>query len=188
VSTRVRRLLAIGGILGIMLFARQSGAELLVTFQAPHIARASAATLTPELSGAIDARIDDAQIGSLDQLLHVSLDVTGADLHFGLAHRTTLRFGTKEREGNCIEYAHLFALVFNRGAEKRHVAARAYVVHSDARVLGKKLAMRGLGDHEWVLVVPSDPVAPRRFVDPTFHDLGLGWDIARSVLGAVRVP
>ena len=60
------------------------------------------------------------------------------------------------------------------------------MVHSEARVLGQKLPMRGLDDHDWVLVVPGDPKEKRRFVDPTFYDLGLGWDITSNVSGAVK--
>jgi hypothetical protein len=188
VSPLVRRVLIAGGLVGSLLFAQVSFADLPVTFHPPHAARAAAATLDEELSRSVDTRIADARITSVDELLRFSLDVAGADLHFGLDHKTTLRFGMKEREGNCIEYAHLFATVFNRAASRKHVGARAYVVHSDARVLGKKLPLRGLDDHDWVLVVPSAPGAQRLFVDPTFYDFGLSWDISRSVSGDVRAP
>lgn len=174
--------------MAVLLVARRSLAELLVTFQVPHVVRAPAATLDDDLARSVDTRIGEAPLGSVPELVRFSLDVTGADLHFGLGHRTTLRFDTKEREGNCIEYAHLFATVFNRAAERRQIAARAYVVHSDARVLGKKLSMRGLDDHDWVLVVPSMMSAQRLFVDPTLHDFGLGWDISKSIAGDVRTP
>jgi hypothetical protein len=188
VSPFVRGVVVAGGIMGVLLFALRSRADLAVTFHAPHVARVAGATLEKDFSRSVDLQIKEARIGSVDELLHFALDVTGADLHFGLAHKTTLEFGSKEREGNCIEYAHLFATVFNRAAERKHVAARAFVVHSDARVLGKKLAVRGLDDHDWVLVVPSAAGAQRLFVDPTFHDFGLGWDIAGSVSGDVRTP
>ena len=114
--------------------------------------------------------------------------MTGTNLHFGLEHKTTLRFGRKEREGNCVEYAHLFATVFNRAAGRKQVAARAYVVRSDARVLGVTLPGRGLSDHDWVLVVPTSARPEKLFIDPTLHDFGLDWDISRSVSGEVRVP
>ena len=184
----LRGVIVVAATCGVLLVARHSSAELLVTFQAPHVVRAPAATLEDDFAQSIDAQLGAAQVGSVDELLHLSLDVTGRDLHFGLDHVTTLRFGAKDREGNCIEYAHLFATVFNRGATQQHVAAPAYVVHSDARVLGKKLAGRGMGDHDWVLVVPSAPGEKRLFVDPTFHDLGLDWDVSKSVVGPVRTP
>ena len=176
-----------GALSGSLLFTGQSLADL-VTFQAPHRARAPAATLEPELARSVDTRLDEAHVTSAGQLLHLSLDITGADLRFGLDHKTTLRFGTKEREGNCVEYAHLFATVFNRGAERKHFAARAYVVRSDARVLGKKLSSPAFVDHDWVLIVPNVAGAKRSFVDPTLHDLGFDWDIARTVSGDVRAP
>jgi len=168
-----------------LLFA---GLLLPVTFHAPHAARASGAALDDALSRSVDARIEAAGLGTVEEVLELGLSATARDLHFGLAHTTTLRFGTTDREANCIEYAHLFAAIFNRAAARKHVAARAWVVHSEARVLGQKLPMRGLDDHDWVLVVPADPKEKRRFVDPTFYDLGLGWDITSNVSGAVKTP
>lgn len=186
-SSLVRKVLVLGAVAGSLLFAREGLADL-VTFQAPHRARVAAATLEPDLARTIDERLEAADVTSVGQLLHLSLDVTDSELHFGLDHKTTLRFGKKEREGNCVEYAHLFATVFNRGAERKHLAARAYVVRSDARVLGKRLSSPAFVDHDWVLIVPGVAGAKRSFVDPTLHDLGLDWDIARSVAGDVRPP
>ena len=153
-SSRLRSVVVGGAFASCLLLARGSVAQL-VTFQSPHSVRAPAAILDDELTRAVDAKIATAKLGSVDELLHFALGVTGGDLRFGLEHKTTLKFGTKEREGNCIEYAHLFATVFNRAADRKHVAARAYVVHSDARVLGKRLSTPGLDDHDWVLFVPA---------------------------------
>ena len=160
---------------------------MFVRFQSPHVTRLPAARLDDELSLSVDGAINEAKGASVDELVRFALGVTGARLRFGLEHKTSLEFGVKEREGNCIEYAHLFATVFNRAAERKKVAARAYVVHSDARVLGRKLSGRGFGDHDWVIVVPTAGEG-RRFVDPTFYDFGLDWDISRSVSGEVRAP
>ncbi len=172
----------------LLLIIRSCLAEVLVTFQAPHTTRAAAATVTRASLRDIDGEIERADAASVDALVRFALRVTGARLHFGLEHQTTLEFGEKEREGNCIEYAHLFATVFNRAAERKRIPARASVVRSDARVLGRTLPGRGLGDHDWVIVVPTERGENRRFVDPTFYDLGLDWDISRSVSGEVRVP
>lgn len=189
VSSRLRRLLVLGAIAGLLLLvARSCLADMLVRFQAPHVTRTPAATLDDELSRSVDVAINGANVASVDDLVRFSLGVTGARLHFGLEHKTSLEFGVKEREGNCIEYAHLFATVFNRAAERKRVTARAFVVHSDARVLGRRLPGRGLGDHDWVIVVPTAGKGQRLFVDPTFYDFGLDWDISRSVSGEVRVP
>lgn len=165
-----------------------AGLLVPVTFHAPHAARASAASLDAALSRSVDARIEGASLASTEAVLQFALAATARDLHFGLAHTTTLRFGTTDREANCIEYAHLFTAIFNRAAAKKQVAARAWVVHSEARVLGQKLPVRGLDDHDWVLIVPRDPTEKRRLVDPTFYDFGLGWDIASNVSGAVKTP
>ncbi len=184
----VRRLIAVSALAGLLLVAGHSLAQLPVTFQSPHTVRAPAAKLDESFARAVDAKINDAKIGSVEQLVRFILDVTAADLHFGLEHKTTLAFGAKEREGNCVEYAHLFATVFNRAAERKQIAARAYVVRSDARVLGRKLSDPALADHDWVLVVPKAAGAQRLFVDPTLYDFGLDWDISRSVSGDVRAP
>lgn len=165
-----------------------AGLLLPVTFHAPHTSRASAASLDEPLARSIDARVRDAHLTTTEDVLQFGLAATARELHFGLAHRTTLRFGTTDREANCIEYAHLFVAIFNRAAAKKHVAARAWVVHSEARVLGQKLPMHGLDDHDWVLIVPVDGKEKRRFVDPTFYDLGLDWDATSRVVGAVKTP
>ena len=181
-------LLRAGLIAGVLLVGPAARADVPVTFQAPHVARLPAASMDEALARSVDERIKVATITATPELLRFALDVAAADLHFGLSHPTSLRFGTTEREGNCIEYAHLFATVFNRAAASKRVAARAWVVHSDARVLGQKLPMRGLDDHDWVLVVPSDPKEKRLFVDPTFYDFGLDWDITSKVSGVVKIP
>ena len=172
----------------LFLIARSCVAQLAVRFQAPHVTRAAAAALDDALSRSVETAIRDANAASVDELVRFALGVTGARLHFGLDHKTSLAFSSTEREGNCIEYAHLFASVFNRAAEKKKVGARAYVVHSDARVFGRALPGRGLADHDWVIVVPTAGTGRRLFVDPTFYDLGLDWNISRSVAGDVRTP
>jgi hypothetical protein len=98
-----------------------------------------------------------------------------------------MAFTGAEREGNCIEYSHLFARVFDKAAAKGGLGARAYAVHSaQARFFSKTLPMRGWGDHDWVLIQEgSGPDAKRWFVDPTLHDFGLGWDISANVRGPV---
>jgi len=81
------------------------------------------------LSPALAARVDAlAKPRDVDGLVKSALDATGAQLHFGLQHRTSTSFDVGEREGNCIEYAELFAAIFNR--EKGGLDARVYVVHS----------------------------------------------------------
>ena len=43
-----------------------------------------------------------------------------------------------------------------------------------------RVPMRGWSDHDWVLVEGS---GRRWYVDPTFDDMGLGWDLAGHVEG-----
>jgi hypothetical protein len=151
----------------------------LLTFAAPHVARAPHATLSTALAARVDAlpKAHDA-----DALVKVALDATAAQLHFGLAHRTSASFDVAEREGNCIEYAELFSTIFNR--EKGSLDARAYVVHSaEARVLGQRLDDPKYRDHDWALVVVAG--GRRLFIDPTLYDEGFGWDISRAVTGPV---
>jgi hypothetical protein len=145
-----------------------------------------------ELERRIAADLDAVNPRTVDDALRFALDATARRLRFGLRHRTSLSFALtpEEREGNCIEYAHMFAAVFERASARAHVDARAFVVHSDdARVAGEKLGAPGLGDHDWSLVVVRTATGTRRlFVDPTLYDAGLGWDIAASVSGDVPVP
>jgi hypothetical protein len=169
---------ALAAVAASLLVAHDGAAAFAVTFLAPHVARPPAATLDPDFARAAG------------DLVRFALHETGDALHFGLAHPTRLAFDAHEREGNCIEYAHLFARVFDRAAAAHHVDARAYVVHSAARVFGRRLDVPGFDDHDWVLVVSHarGPGAAKLFVDPTLADADLDWDIARSVVGEVRVP
>jgi hypothetical protein len=162
---------------------------LLLTFGPPHHVKRPAASIDAAVLLAVDARIDAAHLATVDDALHFALDATAERLHFGLAHRTSLVFA-EEREGNCIEYTHLFAAFFERARTRAHLDARAFVVHSDdARVLGTRLAAPGLNDHDWSLVVARTPAGERKlFVDPTLYDAGMGWDIASNVTGEVAAP
>lgn len=73
-----------------------------------------------------------------------------------------------------------------RLAARRHVAARAWPVRSQARLFGARVPMRGWTDHDWVLVVARD--GHRWYVDPTLDDTGLGWDVTSNVRGTVSPP
>ncbi len=159
----------------------------MVSFNAPHVARRSAATTTRDLDLALAS---DVAANTTPLLIDSALRTTGAHLHFGLNHPTSLKFDDQEREGNCIEYANLFALVFDRMAARAHSTARAYSVHStDARLLGQMVPGRGMGEHDWALVVEPTPTGDKRYyVDPTFYDMQLPWDITTSVHGPLILP
>lgn len=156
-----------------------------LTLVPSHQVRAPAARIAP----AVAARIDAATpAGAVDAaaITRAMLGVTGAQLYFGLDHRTALAFTAAAREGNCVEYAHLFAAGFNRMAARRGVTARAWVVRSQARLFGQRVPMRGWTDHDWVLVVGA--AGARSYVDPTLDDTGMGYDLAPNVRGAVALP
>jgi hypothetical protein len=190
----MRRLWRWLGVLAvILLFATAAGAALPhFAFQllAPHTAKRSTAVLERPLERAVDASIVKAAPDSVESAMDVALAVSDKILHFGLDHPTSFSFAAAEREGNCIEYAHLFARVFDKAAAKSKLDARAFVVHSaKAEVLGHKLPFRGFEDHDWVLIQEgSGDDARRWYVDPTMHDAGLGWDISTNVRGAVKLP
>jgi hypothetical protein len=180
----------------LLLIATAAGAALphfAFDLLAPHVARRSQAVLDDELSRLIETALDKSKPEGVDAMLDFSLAATDKFLHFGLSHPTSKSFTTAPREGNCIEYADLFARIFERAAKGAHLSARAYVVHSErARVLGQKLPFRGWDDHDWVLIEdrsagPKEE-ARRLYVDPTLHDAGLGWDISANVKGAVTLP
>ncbi len=174
-------------VLGTVPLAPHAVAQSLFTFRAPHGVRAPAARLDPALAKDIDARAQAANVAGPDELVAFALGATSRALHFGLSHRTRLTFDGVEREGNCVEYAELFASIVNR--EQRSGALRAWVVRSDAEILGETANSPAWKDHDWVLVVAHTPDGTRRlYVDPTLYDMGLGWDIAGAVVGDVRIP
>jgi len=183
----------LGVLLVVLLFATAAGAALpRFAFQLlpPHTAKRSGAVLDKALDRAVDASIAKAEIDSVESAMDIALSASDRILHFGLQHPTSLSFAAAEREGNCIEYAHLFARVFDRAAARAKLDARAWVVHSGkAVVLGHKLPFKGFEDHDWVLIQEgSGDGAKRWYVDPTMHDAGLGWDISGAVQGTVKLP
>jgi hypothetical protein len=169
------------------LFARDAVAQTLVTFGAPHAARAPTATLDAAYARDIDAQATAAKLVTTDDLVAFALRTTSRALRFGLRHQTRLWFDGAEREGNCVELAELFATILRR--ERGTIDARAWVVRSGATVLGETMSDPAWKDHDWVLVVARTSEGPRRlYVDPTLYAVGMGWDISRAVRGEVRLP
>jgi hypothetical protein len=179
---RRRRVLITAIILGALAIASVCAARFGISLLPPHVARRSSATVSPKLLAEIDAAAP--AVATVADARAVALRITGAHLHFGLSHPTTLAFDVGERERNCIEYAHLFARVFDQLASKAGISARAYAVHSTkARVFGIKVPLRGFEDHDWALI---DGGATRIYVDASFYDAGMGWDLASNVVGTVK--
>ena len=159
----------------------------------PHAARRSQAKLDEDFARLIETALDKSKPDNVDAALDFSLSATDKFLHFGLSHPTSRSFTTTPREGNCIEYAELFARIFERAVKGAHLDAKAYVVHSDkARAFGQKVPFRGWGDHDWVLIEdrsagPQEEVR-RLHVGTTLHDMPRGGDISTNVKGAVTLP
>lgn len=153
----------------------------------PHVAQGSLARLDAPLDAAVRVQIEAQKPQTVEEAVKIALGVTGNQLRFGLGHPTKYAFNAESRAGNCIEYSHLFVRVFDMVVTRSKIAAKAYVVHSSrAEVFGYAVPLPGFRDHDWVLIV--DNVDKRRwFVDPTFDDAGLGWDLATNVVGDVKV-
>ena len=174
-------------LIGGLVVARDAVAQSLMTFGAPHLVRSPNAVLTPTFGRHLDAEAAATHIVTPEGLIAFGLGVTGPSLHFGLRHHTRASFDGANREGNCVEYAELFAWIVNRF--KGGIDAHAWVVRSAAQVLGTTLPDPAWRDHDWVLVVVRTGQERRRFyVDPALADIGMGWDIARAVHGEVTTP
>ncbi len=183
----------LGVLAVVLLFATAAGAALphfAFALLPPHTARRSTAVLDKALERAVDGSLARATPDSVESAMDIALSASDRLLHFGLTHPTSLSFAAAEREGNCVEYAHLFARVFDKAAARAKLDARAYVVHSaKAEVLGYKVPLPGWDKHDWVLIQQgTGDDAQRWYVDPTMHDAGLGWDISANVKGTVKVP
>lgn len=182
-----RVVLGILALLGLLVFAVVM-TRARVGLAGPHAVGPSLARFDAALDAAVRFQIEAEKPRTVEDAMQLSLKLTGDHLHFGLGHPTQFAFGATRRSGNCIEYAHLFARIFDMAAMRGKIAAKAYVVHSArAEVFGRMLPLPGLRDHDWVVIV--DDVDKRKwFVDPTFDDAWLGWDLATNVQGDVRTP
>jgi hypothetical protein len=143
-----------------------------------------AAQLGTHVSAAVAEQGADVQ--DLDDAERGALRITASLLHFGFRHRTQLRFD-RPRQGNCLEYAELFGVVFNQLAEGAKLTAHAEVVHSEpTSFMGFAPSHPAFRSHDWVVISDGDY---KRYVDPTLHDAWLGADISRNVEGSlVAVP
>jgi len=166
-----------------------TGAWLGLTLGPPHRLASPRARLAKAWRDAADRAAGQPQTATVSGAIQRALTLTAAGLRFDLGHRTSLRFAsTRPRGGNCVEYAHLFGSLFDRIARRRGLRARAHVVRShDPRLYGVRIPLRAFRDHDWVVVVGARP-RRRWFVDPSFFDVGLGWNIRSRVRGHVGPP
>ncbi|MBU45361.1 MAG: hypothetical protein CMN76_19270 [Spirochaetaceae bacterium] len=140
--------------------------------------------------GSEDSNLD------LEETIQASLEFTTGHLEPGLYHNTSLIF-SDPRPGNCIEYSHLFAQVFNLLATKNGLNHRAYIIRSNARFLGMRIPLPGFADHDWVFVGELPLDAPNkaariqeliesdsnmnRYVDAMFYDAFFRWNVEMSL-------
>jgi hypothetical protein len=176
-------LLAFAGLVVFVVAMARARVGLL----GPHVAQVSLARLDAPLDAAVRFQLAAKKPLTIEEALQFSLEMTGRQLRFGLGHPTKYAFGADPRAGNCIEYSHLFVRIFEMAAAHGKIKAKAQVVHSTrAEVFGYALPLPGLRDHDWVVIV--DKTDKRQwFVDPTFDDAGLGWELQTNVVGDVRV-
>jgi hypothetical protein len=160
---------------------------LVLSLRAPHRLQRKRASLTPAFAKEIEALAVRLAPNRIEDAIDLALDVTSSKLVFGLDHTTSMRFDLAVREGHCVEYAQLFVAVLDRIARHALLRVTTWPLRSDAHALGRVLPWGAWRDHDWVLV--ADPVSKARwFVDPSFHDLGLGWDVEANVSGKDALP
>lgn len=177
-TARRRRTAALLGLAALLAGGTACAAWLGFSLVPHHTRWRPTATLSPALTAEASRDLD----GGLtpDDAIRAALRITGRHLHFGLGHRRSDAFGTVEREAHCVEYAHLMGALLARWSRAHGGALGVAVVRSQARMFGGRVPMRGWSDHDWVLVEGG---GRRWYVDPTFDDMGLGWDLAGHVEG-----
>ena len=115
-------------------FSGAAGAALrgLLELSPAHAVVSPGATLAPTLRAEVLAGMKGRAFASSADVVSYALEVSRAKLHFGMDHSTSLRFGEAEREGNCIEYAHLFGEVVELVAKEAKIDMKVRVVRSRA--------------------------------------------------------
>ncbi len=160
---------------------------LAVSLHAPHRVQPKRALLAQALAKEVQELATRALPTRIEDVIDLSLGITSGKLRFGLDHATSMRFDSAVREGNCVEYAQLFVAALDRISRHASVRTTSWLLRSDAHALGQGLPWRAWRDHDWALV--ADPASKKRwFVDPSFHDVGFGWDVEANVSGKEELP
>jgi hypothetical protein len=148
-------------------------AHSLLELSPQHVVSKTKAELDPALQKEIIDGMRGRSIKTADDVVAYALEHSRAQLHFGMAHKTSLRFGA-EREANCVEYAHFFAKVTAIVAKEAKIDLRVRVVRSKATMGGKAIPLKGWDTHDWVLIRAGEQ---RLRIDPSFDDAGLGAEL-----------
>jgi hypothetical protein len=158
-----------------------------MSLRPPHRIQPERAILTRALQREVVSEASGANAADIGAAVGLALSMTARKLRFSLRHTTSYRFDTSERPAHCGEYAQLYVSVLQRVLSVSGLRASVLAIRSDARAAGRALPWRQWRDHDWVLVVESG-TARRWFVDPSLHDMGLGWDVADNVSGKDLLP
>ncbi len=155
----------------------------------PHELISLSAPLSPSFERRIDRLATSRRVDSPRKAIDLALELTSQGLKYGAPTPGSRAVDGAEQSGGSEEYAALFVAIFNRVADGQGIDATARPVESAGpRLFGVKLPGAGFAHHHWALVVPKGAVAAESwFVDPTLHDLLLGWSIEGNVTGLVPV-
>ncbi|MBX3183957.1 MAG: hypothetical protein KIT72_00410 [Polyangiaceae bacterium] len=155
----------------------------------PHELVSVSARLSPSLERRIDRLAASRRVDSPRKAIDLALELTSQGLKYGAPTPGSGAADGAERTGGSEEYTALFVAIFNRVADGQGIDATARPVQSAGpRLFGVKLPGASFAHHHWALVQPKGAVAAESwFVDPTLHDLLLGWSIEGNVTGLVPV-
>lgn len=158
-------------------------AHSLLSLSPQHEVAKPNAKLDPALRKSIVDGMKGRTFATAADVVAYSLEQSRAQLHFGMTHKTSFSFGPKEREANCVEYAHFFAQVTALVAKEANIQLSTRVVRSRASVAGKAIPLPGWETHDWVLVRVGKE---RLLIDPSYDDAGLGAKLEGVVVTPPR--
>lgn len=176
-------------VAALALFVRFSAVGLLVRLVPAHQASKPAAKWAEPLLGEVDEHLEAAPPIDVPAAVSFALARTASHLHFGQKHTQSLRFDGREREGHWVEYAHLFAALFEKASRAGKLDAHAFVVRSEIKVLGVTLPLQAWQTHDWVLVVEKvgEDDVRYHYIDPTLQDVYLDPNVERIVEGKEKL-
>ena len=157
----------------------------LVQMSAPHRAQADPALEPSDRARLVAWSRNQRRPADVRDVIALALEFTANHFWFGLGHRTRRRYDEQPRQGNCVEYSHLFAQSVEVLGHLHGYDLKATPVRSEAQLFGHVIPMRGWRTHDWVRVRHG---AHTYDVDAAFHDYWLGWDVSPSVRQRSALP